>query len=306
MDLRTLRAFVEVVRQGGFSSAAKTVFASQPTISKAVKQLEDEIGAPLLMRIGRGVQLTEAGRIVYTRAIAMLSERDHLKAEIAELRGLKRGTLRIGLPPVGSSILFAPLFAEFRLHNPGIDILLQEHGSARLEELVLAGEIDLCASLLPVSDIYDHQEVCDEPMVALLPPGHALAGRKSVRLKELADSPFVLFESGFTLNSMIKNACRKHGFEPEAAAYSSQTDFIAALVAAGLGVALLPRLVASQSVNPAIHLALVDEPDLRWRLAMIWRRGGYLSPSVRAWLDLTEEYARRGGRSSAASAPSTA
>src|SRR5690349_14851255 len=112
MELRTLRAFVEVVRQGGFSQAAKTVHATQSTVSKAVKQLEDEIGMPLLDRIGHRTRLTTAGEIVYPRAVRLLAERDDLIAELEELRGLKRGCLRLGLPPVGSSTLFAPLFAS--------------------------------------------------------------------------------------------------------------------------------------------------------------------------------------------------
>src|SRR5271166_3237677 len=111
--LRALRVFVEVVRQGGFSQAAKAVFATQSTVSKAVKQLEDELGLSLLDRIGRHSMLTAAGEIVYRRAMAMLAERDDLLAELSELRGLKRGVLRIGLPPIGSDVLFAPMFAIY-------------------------------------------------------------------------------------------------------------------------------------------------------------------------------------------------
>ena len=105
MEIRTLRAFVEVVRQGGFSQAAKTVFATQSTVSKAVKQLENEFGVPLLDRIGHRSKLTAAGEIVVRRAQRILAERDDLIAELGELRGLKRGTLRLGLLPVGSGML---------------------------------------------------------------------------------------------------------------------------------------------------------------------------------------------------------
>jgi DNA-binding transcriptional LysR family regulator len=149
MEIRTLRAFVEVVRQGGFSQAAKAVFATQSTVSKAVKQLEDEIGVPLLDRIGHRSKLTAAGEIVYGRAQRILAERDDLIAELGELRGLKRGTLRLGLLPVGSGTLFAPLFAIYRKRYPGIDIRLVEYGSERLWEVLLSGEIELAASLLP-------------------------------------------------------------------------------------------------------------------------------------------------------------
>src|SRR5258705_3334171 len=103
MELRTLRAFVEVVRQGGFTQAAKKVFATQSTVSKAIKHLEDEIGVPLLDRIGHRSKLTAACEIVYQRALRMLSERNYLIAELDQLLGLKRGTLTLELAPVRSS-----------------------------------------------------------------------------------------------------------------------------------------------------------------------------------------------------------
>src|SRR5246127_6026514 len=98
MELRTLRAFVEVVRQGGFTQAVTKVFATQSTVSKAVKQLEDEIGVPLLDRIGHRRKLTVAGEIVYQRAQRILAERDDLISELDEVRGLKRGFAPLGPP----------------------------------------------------------------------------------------------------------------------------------------------------------------------------------------------------------------
>lgn len=140
MEFRPLRAFVEVVRQGGFSQAAKTVFATQSTVSKAVKQLEEEVGVPLLDRIGHRSVLTAAGEVVYRRGVKLLADRDDLLAELNEIRGLKRGSLRLGLPPVGSNKLFAPLFAIYRQRYPGIDITLAEYGSAQLADRLQAGD----------------------------------------------------------------------------------------------------------------------------------------------------------------------
>ncbi|MEP9377686.1 LysR family transcriptional regulator [Aquabacter sp. CN5-332] len=289
MELRTLRAFVEVVRQGGFSQAAKVVFATQSTVSKAVKQLEDELGVALLDRIGHRSELTAAGDIVYRRALIMLAERDDLIAELDELRGLRRGTLRLGLPPLGSNTLFAPLFAVYRSRYPGIEMRLIEHGSKRLEEILLAGEIDFAGSLLPVSDVFEAEPVRAEPLVALLPPGHAFANARSVDFQQLAPSPFILFESGFALNKVILDACDRRGVTPDIVARSAQTDFIVALVAAGLGVGFLPRMIADQRSHPAVARVLLDEPETEWNMALIWRRGGYLSEAARAWLALTRE-----------------
>jgi DNA-binding transcriptional LysR family regulator len=286
MELKVLRAFVEVVRQGGFSLAGKVICASQSTVSKAVKQLEDDIGGSLLMRIGHTVRLTELGNVVYGHALIILNERDRLFADVEEIKSLRRGTLKLGIPSMGSGILFAPLVAEFRRRHPSIDISLQEQGAVRLAEMVQSREIDLGGLLLPISDDFEWQLVCDEPMVALLPPSHPLGDRTSVRLRELASSPLILFEKSFALNGVIDTACRNNGFSPREAGRSGQPEFIVALVASGLGVGMLPRLVIENLIHRSINVALIDEPQLRWRIVMAWRRGDYLSQAARAWLDL--------------------
>ncbi len=289
MDLRPLRALVEVVRQGGFSQAAKTVFATQPTVSKAVRQLEDEIGMPLLDRQAQPPRLTEAGEIVYRRAVKMLAERDDLYAELDELRGLTRGTLRLGLPPLGSNALFAPMFARFRSRYPRIEISLLEHGGHRLEEMVMAGDIELAASLRPDSANFAWQPVAREPLITLLPADHPCSQATSVGLAELRDSPFILFESGFALNRIIQDACLRAGFAPAVAARSGQIDFIVALVTAGLGVAFLPRIKADEERCAGVSQVPLRDAGTEWEMGLVWRRGGYLSQPAQAWLALARE-----------------
>jgi DNA-binding transcriptional LysR family regulator len=288
MQLRTLRAFVEVVRQGGFSQAAKVVFATQSTVSKAVRQLEDEIGMPLLDRIGHRSVLTVAGEVVFRRALKIPAEHDDLAAELSELQGLRRGALRLGLPALSSNT-FAPLFAVYRERYPGIDIRLVEHGSGRLEEILRAGEIDVAASLLPVSDDFEWQEVQRERLMVLVSAGHTLARQPQVDLLGLRNEPFLLFEPGFALNRLILDACRKRGFEPTVAARSSQVDFIVELIATGLGVAFLPQSMAEKRNHPSVRRILLDEPSTEWQLVMIWRRGAFLSHAAQAWLAMWRE-----------------
>lgn len=286
MKLRTLRALVEVVRQGGFTAATKTLCTTQSAVSKSIRQLEDEVGVPLLDRLAAGPRLTAAGEIVYRRAQRLLAERDDLVAEIAELRGLKRGVLRLGLPPLGSGILFAPLFARFRRLYPGIEIHLIEYGSARLEEILSLGDIDFAASLLPIGADFEWIEVRREPLVALLSSDHPLAARSSLKMGDLRDLPFILYESGFALNRIIVGACRRAGFEPKIAARSSQIDFIIELAAAGLGVAFIPLLMDERRASAGRVSIVLDEPDTDWRMALVWRRGAYLSDAAQAWLSL--------------------
>jgi len=288
MELRTLHALVEVVRCGGFSAAARSLFTTQSNVSKAVRQLEDELGMVLLDRMGGHCQLTDAGQVVFRRARNMLAAAEDIADELGDLRGVLRGTLRIGLPLFGSSVLFAPVFALFRSRYPGVDVGLEEQGSRRLEEMLRAGDVDIAASLAPVPEEFAWQHVRVEPLVVLLPPGHALARRKRLRMAELAHEPFILFGEGFLLNQIIVDCCTRNGFRPAVAARSGQMDFIVGLVEAGLGVALLPRFLVSGYRGKAAR-ALLDEPDTFWSMALIWRRGGYLSHAARAWLDLARE-----------------
>jgi DNA-binding transcriptional LysR family regulator len=286
MEFRTLRAFVEVIRQGGFSQASKSVFITQSAVSKAVRQLEDELGYALIDRSGHKIALTDAGEVVFRRAQTMLAERDDLVAQLVELKGLQTGTLRIGMPPIGSDMLFAPLFAIYRQRYPQIEIKLVEHGSRRLEDMVLAGDIELGASLLPVPDRFEWQEVTREPLHVLIPEDHLLGRRDEIAIRELQHLPFILFDDGFALTPMILEGCREAGFEPQIAARSGQINFIVELVGAGLGIGFLPRMIAERRVRPGVIHIPVHSPRMDWHMAWVWRRGGYLSFAAKAWLDL--------------------
>ncbi|HEX2831254.1 MAG TPA: LysR family transcriptional regulator [Burkholderiales bacterium] len=283
LDLRKLKVFVEVVRQGGFSRAAKAVFSTQPTVSKIVRQLEDDCGVPLLDRTRHRCEPTAAGEIVYRRALGLLAQGEDLRAELDELRGLERGKLRVGFPRAGSSALFAPLFVSFRKRYPGVDveIVVQDKD---LAERLRTGELDLALLAHPIPRDFDAQDVRTEPLVVLLPADHALAGRKALRLEKLTELPFVLFEEGFTLNEVILEACRTRNITPKIAARSSQVDFILELVAAGVGIAFLPRVIAEKHSHPSVRRALLDDARSKWRIALAWRRGGYLSHAAQAWL----------------------
>jgi DNA-binding transcriptional LysR family regulator len=164
-----------------------------------------------------------------------------------------------------------------------------EHGGDRLKENVLSGEIELCSSLLPVTDEFEWQSVTNEPLVVLLRADHALAREKSADLASLQHLPFILFERGFSLHRVILEACRRRGFEPTIVARSSQIDFMVKLVAVGLGIAFLPRTVAEQRPHPSVRLVLLEEPQTEWNPAMIWRRGAYLSHAAKAWLAIIRE-----------------
>ncbi|MFE1816080.1 LysR family transcriptional regulator [Metapseudomonas otitidis] len=290
MEFLQLRSFVEVVRQGSFTQAAKTLHATQSTISKQVAQLEQRLGVLLLERNGPNLRLTDAGTLVLRRADELLRLRQDLYSELDDLSQLARGELRLGLPLLGGEVMFAELFAAYRQRYPNIVVRLFEGGSKLMEEALLRGELDIGGSLTPNDPALAFQPFCNEPLDVLLPEAHELAGCDGIALAQLKDAPFLLYQQSFTLNDRLLLACRQAGFTPREVGRSGQADFLAALVAAGQGVVLLPRIVARTLERPGLRRVPLVEPDLRWDIAFVWRQGAYLSRAAQAWLDLLKEY----------------
>ncbi|MEE1867699.1 LysR family transcriptional regulator [Pseudomonas auratipiscis] len=290
MEFKQLRSFIEVIHQGGFTQASQTLNISQSAVSKQVAQLEHDLGAPLLERQGSQLHLTSAGRIVLERGEAMLRMRQELLNELDDLSQLGRGELRLGLPQLGSDALFARLFAEYRRRHPNITIHLLEGGSRSVEQAVLSGELELGGSLTPNDPAFAFQPFCNEPLDALLPTDHPLAGAGRISLAQLAETPFLLYQRSFVLNDRLLGACQQLGFTPREGGRSGQADFLAALVAANQGVVLLPSVVARGLERPGVVRLTLSEPtELRWDIAFIWRKGAYLSRAAQAWLQLLRE-----------------
>ena len=197
----------------------------------------------------------------------------------------------LGTPLLAGDTLFAGLFAEYRRRYPNVTIQLLEGGSRTIEQGILNGELDVGGSLMPNDPAFAWQAFCDEPLDALLPMDHPLAENAQVRLEELAETPFLMYQRSFVLNDRLMQACQHVGFTPKEIGRSGQADFLVALVAAGQGVVLLPSVVARGLVRPGVVRLTLKAPDfLRWDIAFIWRDGAYLSRAAQAWLALLREY----------------
>ncbi|AOY96729.1 LysR family transcriptional regulator [Cupriavidus sp. USMAA2-4] len=284
MDIRSLRYFVEVVRQGGFTRAAGALHVTQPTISKMVKALEDELGGPLLLREGRTVQLTDAGKVVLARGQAVLAEVARLRQEVAEVDGMARGELAVGIPPMAGRY-FAPVIGAYRRQYPGVALRLREQGGRALEEGVASGELDLGVTVLPATvPGLGTLPVTRHALTVIYPAARAPASMRALPLAALAGESFVMYEDDFVLYRVILDACEAAGFLPQIAGQSRHWDFIGELVAADVGIALLPEPIA-RSLDPArVAVRPLAAPELTWELGLVWREG-YLSRAARAWLD---------------------
>ncbi|HEX9288776.1 MAG TPA: LysR substrate-binding domain-containing protein [Anaeromyxobacteraceae bacterium] len=289
VELQALRYFVEVARQGGFTRASRTLHVTQPAISKMVKAFEEKLGTPLLLRERRSVKLTDAGRIVLERAQGVLDSLRVIEEEVVELSSLRRGRLRIGMPPIVSVAFFAPLLAEFHTAYPGIELALREEGSHQIEALIAAHELDVGAVVLPTDEkAFETLPFVHDELRVVLHPSHPLARSRGVTLRELASTPFVLYRPEFALHGHILDACRRSGFKPAVVSESSHWDFIVAMVAANIGLALLPMTICRQLDHRQVRSVRLSEPVIPWNAGLIWRRNRHLPPATRAWIDLVQ------------------
>jgi DNA-binding transcriptional LysR family regulator len=289
MELRALRYFVEVVKQKSFTVAAEQMFVTQPTISKMVKALEDEIGSPLLLREGRQMVLTDAGQIVYQRGLDVLAAHARLEAELNDLGTFGRGTLTIGIPPMGGS-LFTPAIAAFRQRYPKVELKLFERGSKAIEAALLDGELELGGVLQPVDlAMFDVLPVSRQILWLVAQKGSRWDQAAEVALADLAGESFVFYGESLALSDVVLNACREAGFSPTIVGRSGHWDFMAALVQAGVGIALLPAPYCRRLDADTFTCRPVVAPEIHWDMAVGWRRNGYLSHAARAWIDVARQ-----------------
>ncbi|KVE26624.1 LysR family transcriptional regulator [Burkholderia singularis] len=289
MELRALRYFIEVVRQQSFTVAAEQMHVTQPTISKMVKSLEDEIGSPLLLRDGRQMVLTDAGRIVFQRGQDVLAAHAQLQAELNDLGTLGRGELTIGIPPLGGA-LFTPAIAEFRARYPKIELKLFEQGARMIEAALVSGELELGGVLEPVDPaVFDVLPMVRAPLWLVARRGARWDTAATVPLADLAGEPFVFYAESLALHDAVLDACRQAGFAPQVVSRSGHWDFMAALVHAGVGIALLPAPYCRRLDAAQFTCRPIVEPEITWAIAIGWLKKGYLSHAARAWLDVARE-----------------
>jgi LysR family transcriptional regulator, transcription activator of glutamate synthase operon len=279
MELHHLRYFEAVARHGNVTRAAGELHIAQPSLSKQIQALEAELRVRLFDRVGRRVELTAAGEILLPYARRVLREVAAARGALQQWNDLEHGQVAIGTPPTVGAHILPPALATFSRRYPGVELRLHEMGAARLTALLDEGTVDLAViSVLPpgVASV----ELFSEELVLAVARDHPLAGRGEVRREELADLRFVLFPEGYELRARTYALCREAGFEPRVALEGGETDTVVRLVAAGLGVALVPRL-ALDGADGIVGLRVAGA-DLRRTLYLVWHPERALSPAAEA------------------------
>jgi len=287
MEFKDIKAFIEVADHMSFTKAAEHLYLSQPTLSKAVKRLEEELNVLLFNRSTRQLSLTDAGKIVYKQGKVALSSLNEIPIFLDELIGAASGDIKIGMPPLIGTLFFPKIARDFYEKYPNVRIELCEHGAKVIENLVNEGRIDVGITVLPTNDAHFniHPFISDKFVLAVH-RDHSFANRKEIALSALKDEKLILFSKSFILHKFIINACIEAGFKPMISYESSQWDLIIELVASKLGIALLPECIFEKQNNSTIITIPIQAPSLLWNLGIITKKDAYQSFALKKFMEL--------------------
>ncbi len=246
INLRHLRVFAAVVDRGGFTKAAASLRLTQPAISKSITELERELHLRLLDRAGRRLGLTAAGRALYIRASELFGVEKLAEQELRELRGLKRGALRLAATPTIVNYLLPEALGRFRLRHPRVPIRVRTGRESDIAEALLDSRVDLALVERPLADPrFEARVVRSDEVVIVATPDHPLVAGPTVDVAALAHESFVVGAPRSSSRALASRLLAPHGIRWSNAVQVGGTEAIKRAAASGLGLAVLPRAVAA-------------------------------------------------------------
>ncbi|MDF2668260.1 MAG: LysR family transcriptional regulator [Paenibacillus sp.] len=275
MELRQLQYFVKVAQKQHVTQAAAELHVAQSAVSRQIHQLEEELGMQLFVQKGRNLQLTPVGKLFLSRMTELLAGLDKAVMEMREFLDPEKGEIRIGFPHTLGINLIPTVVADFRKGHPDVKFRLKQGTFASLIHDVTRGEVDL-AFISPFPEKHDQvagELLLTEELYAVLPASHPLADQSSIRLAQLKDDPFVMFSENYSLRAIVYDACKEAGFTPYIGFEGEETDTIRGLVAAGMGVGLLPEMALTE-ISPLMPVKVrLTEPRVMRTIGLVRRKG---------------------------------
>jgi len=267
MELRHLRYFVTVARELHFTRAAELLGIGQPPLSQQIQQLEREIGTELFVRNRRGVSLTDAGKAFLAEAEIVLNGAAHAIESARRVARGEVGAIRIGFTVSASVHPFVPrLIKKYRELYPGVEVTLYEQTSVDCVESIRKGALDLAFIRTPIepADGVTIETILREPMVAVVPTGHRVALKRSIKLAELSADTFIMYPRhiGFGVYDTVVTACERAGFSPKLGQEAPQLSSIISLVAAGMGVSVVPSTMSQYQADGVAYLPISKDTPI--------------------------------------------
>jgi LysR family hydrogen peroxide-inducible transcriptional activator len=251
MEIHQLRYFVAVAEEGSFSRAAAKVRVAQPSLSQQIRKLEAEIGQPLFDRLPRSVVLTEAGRCLLEYAQQILASIGDARRCVDELKGKIAGDVAVGAIPTIAPYVLPELVVTFQKHYPDVTLHIVEDVTASITRRIEAGELDVAlASTCQRSPTLRVERLGNEPLLALVPEGHPLAKQSMITLDDLKSQRFLLLHEMHCLSQQVHHLLDSRRLHPEVALAGSQLSTIANMVAADIGVSIVPQMMVRHHATP--------------------------------------------------------
>jgi DNA-binding transcriptional LysR family regulator len=293
MEIRQLKAFLAIADAHTFTAAALRTHYTQAALSMQIKQLEKEVGVPLFTRMPRRVVLTEAGERLIERAHHIMREHDAALAELAELAGAKHGRLRVGSASgMVSADALPAILKKLRRAHPHADVSVSSGTSEGLVGKILAGELDAAFVSLPVqAHNVETEMLSQDQLVAIASPRHKIAAQRVVSAFALAGEKLILGERGGNTRRLIDEFFAEAGLRPTVAMELSRQQAIKNMVAADMGVGIVPLSVAREDVERGRLVRWwIEGARINWEMGVARLSGGYVSPVMQTFLDLCREH----------------
>jgi DNA-binding transcriptional LysR family regulator len=296
LNVGRLRVLSEVARHGSFSAAADAMSYTQSAVSQQIAALEAETGVTLLERHPRGVRPTAAGKLLVEYTEGILAQLQAAEAELAAIAGLRGGQLRMASFPTAGATLMPLAIANFRARYPDVELMLAEGEPEEIAPRLSTGELDLAllfefagagAGRRGRADGFKRVHLLKDPMYLALPREHPLARKPAVRLQDLSEESWVQTSRASACARYVVRSCHAAGFEPRVSFESDDYQTVQGLVAAGVGVALIPELALSGTREDIAIRSLSPRPPVREVLAAV-PSGARLAPAAPSMLQALE------------------
>jgi DNA-binding transcriptional LysR family regulator len=288
MELWQLEVFTAVAEEKSFSRAGLRIGRTQPAISSAIKLLEGELGEPLFDRLGKTNRLTAAGELLFEYSKRLLAIRAEAVLAIGELRGLSRGTLRLGANETTCLYLLPEVLSAFTRAYPQVQVDIHRAITRSITERVIEGKLDFGIVTLPVRNSrLESLTIHRDEMALIVGPAHALASRRSVKMSDLEAEPFILHKIGTTTRERLVKHFNEGGVKIKVTMELASIETIKRFVSIGMGISIVPRLCISKEIEDGSLRALtIRDARFQRKLGLIFNKDRYQSQAARAFLDL--------------------
>lgn len=294
MEMNQLRYMVAAARTGNFTRAAEQCRVSQPSLSQQIQKLEEELGERLFDRLKRQSKLTPHGEAFLPRAVRILEEAEMAVREASDARSLLSGTLTIGILPTIAPYILPETIGVFARKYPGVKIVVEEDTTQRLLQHLATYGIDFAIASDPIQDSrFEGRELFAEELLLALPPGHPLARKRTVPASALKGERLIVMREGHCLGDQVLGFCEHRDVQPTISFRSAQLETIQALVAAGLGLSLIPAMAARRRRPNVVEYRSIQPSRPQRKILAVWPQRRPLARAASEFLQLMS--ARFGG-----------